>query len=473
MHVIVDAVEADFRLESLPHTIGSARQEMVERKLNQLYRNTHYRAALYAGREADKRRDDRFLMMALTNPDIVAPWMNLLEGIQAPLAGVYLLPVISQLLVKKLKLKQSELLLMTHHCAGLRQTYFSGQQLRVSRLTPLTGIDSRQLGTFYVSEMEKTRLYLESLRIIGRETPLHVVFLALEAEDARLASSLASSHGSRCLILGPETLARHLGLKQEMLQHYPDLIHMQMLAWQRPACNLVSARQTRSYQLFKLRIGINFASALCVTGAIVLATFNLMQAAELGRKLATMTEQTHRQEALYNEVAQNFPKTPVSGNDLKLAVELAQKIDGLNRTPLRLMQVTSAVLDAQREIRINRLRWHYGTDPQAMDESSSNPANVPLPSLPPQSPSGLYEIGFIDGEINDFKGDYRAALESVNRLAENLRRNPQVEQVVILQQPVNTSSLVKLQGTTLDQQAQQMPAAHFKLRLVLKSGDAS
>ena len=38
----------------------------------------------------------------------------------------------------------------------------------------------------------------------------------------------------------------------------------------------------------------------------------------------------------------------------------------------------------------------------------------------------------------------------------------------VLQQPVNVSSLTNLQGSTLDAQARQIPAASFKLKVVLK-----
>lgn len=473
VHLIADAVEEDFRLETMPHTTGSARQEMVDRKLSQLYRNTSYRTAQFAGREADKRRDDRFLLMALTNPDIVSPWITLLESVQVPLAGVYLLPMVSQLLVKALKLKDADLLLMSRDSAGLRQTYFSGQQLRVSRLTPVTGMDERQINELYASETEKTRLYLVSLRMIARESRLHLVFPTTEKVSDELPQRLKRGQGVSCDILGLEELARRLGLNAELLKRFPDLLHMQVLARNSLGYNLAPARQTRHYQLHKLRIGINLASAACVSCAAIIASANLFNAAGMGRQLQEAVDQTRRQENLYNEVARNFPKTPIPGNDLKIAVNLAKKIDDLNRTPQRLMQVTSEALDAQQEIQLNRLHWKLSEDPNAMDTAEGKSAAVhnAAPS-PTASPSGLYEIGFIDGEISNFSGDYRTALESVDTLVDKLKKNKVVDQVSILQQPVNTSSLAKLQGSTLDQEARQLPAAQFRIRIVLKPGEA-
>ena len=76
VHIMVDAVEEDYRFETLPHATGSDRADMVGRKLKQHYRNTPYAAASLLGRESGKRRDDRFLFSALTNPELIGDWVQ-------------------------------------------------------------------------------------------------------------------------------------------------------------------------------------------------------------------------------------------------------------------------------------------------------------------------------------------------------------------------------------------------------------
>src|ERR671912_306724 len=58
--MMVDAVEEDYRFETLPHSFGSERAQMVSRKLKQHYRNTSFIGAWLQGRETDERRDDRY-----------------------------------------------------------------------------------------------------------------------------------------------------------------------------------------------------------------------------------------------------------------------------------------------------------------------------------------------------------------------------------------------------------------------------
>ena len=111
VYLIVDAVEEDYKLESLPHTQGNARRELIERKLNQFNRNSIFRAAHFINRSADKRRDDNFLFVALSNPEWLQAWLNVIQANQLPLVGVYLLPMLSQAIVRQMKLMAPHILL--------------------------------------------------------------------------------------------------------------------------------------------------------------------------------------------------------------------------------------------------------------------------------------------------------------------------------------------------------------------------
>ena len=95
-------------------------------------------------------------------------------------------------------------------------------------------------------------------------------------------------------------------------------------------------------------------------------------------------------------------------------------------------------------------------------------ANNQTPAISNNDPTKLMQIGFVNAEIKGFTGDYRAALASVSRLVTQLRSNPLVEQVMILQEPVNVSSLANLQGSTTDEGTAERTPAIFKLKIVLK-----
>src|SRR4051812_31397988 len=129
VHIMVDAVEEDYRFESLPHSFGSDRNEMIARKLKQHYRSTQFCSARMQGRDPGKRRDDRYLFCALTNPESITGWLQAVMALDLPVAGIYLLPTVSAALTEKLSLKQTNLLVVSVHGAGLRLSFFRDQQL--------------------------------------------------------------------------------------------------------------------------------------------------------------------------------------------------------------------------------------------------------------------------------------------------------------------------------------------------------
>src|SRR6187549_317451 len=88
-HFFVDLADEDFRLDTIPHVGAGDRDAIFARKLQQVFRNTPYRHAEMQGRETEGRRDDRVLYTAVTNPEVLRPWVEVLERYEVPLEGIY------------------------------------------------------------------------------------------------------------------------------------------------------------------------------------------------------------------------------------------------------------------------------------------------------------------------------------------------------------------------------------------------
>ena len=95
---IVDLIEEDFRLDTIPHLRGGDADAVMSRKLAQLYRGTTFRHSIIQGREEEGRRDDKVLYHAITNAELLTPWLTVLERAHVPLEGIYSSPVLSVLL---------------------------------------------------------------------------------------------------------------------------------------------------------------------------------------------------------------------------------------------------------------------------------------------------------------------------------------------------------------------------------------
>jgi hypothetical protein len=474
IYLLADAVEEDYRLETLPHTSGGARREMVERKLSQVYRGITYRAAHFINREQDKRKDDRFLFAALNNDEFLQNWVRIIEEQQAPLAGTYLLPMISQSLVRRMKLMQPHILLSERLSSGLRQSYLHNGRLRISRLTPIPLTAEKQLPYFYVTETEKTKLYLISQRYINRDTVLNMVVPSLNGSSKIICRDIEQELGIESIDLDLVKFAQSVKLDPQLLQENPELLHMQLLAMGNIPDNLAPSKLTKHHQLNLARQLINGATAVIVLGGLITAGIYLKQSYDQNQQTQQAISATQVQERLYSEVAKDFPSTVIPSNDLKLAVELHQAITSYTNPPVRMMETVSKALEPQREIQVNRMRWVLtnDADPKDDDKIQSAPTpkvagNAAQPEFVPD-PNILYEVAFINGEIKGFTGDYRDALESVNRFAERLQADETVARVTVLQGPVNVSSYSSLQGSTADEHTSQQSTALFKIRVRLK-----
>ncbi|WP_020167059.1 MULTISPECIES: hypothetical protein [Methylotenera] len=473
IYLIVDAVEEDYRLESLPHTTGRARTEIIERKLNQFNRSSIFRAAHFINRSTDKRKDDNFLFVALSNADSLQGWLDAIQANQSPLVGVYLLPMISQVVVRQMKLMAPHILLCEQLPSGFRQTYLHNGRLRMSRLVPMVDVKPNQLAYFYLVEIEKTRLYLMSQRLISSETPLQMVLPALDNSHHEIAKSISQDQGLECKTVDILAYAKNVRIDSALVRTNPELLHMQLLANGNVPDNLAPAAYSKIHNLNNMRRILQIATAIIVAVGVLLAGFYLWQGKKQKDQLQAINAQTAEQQHLYNVVAQNFPAAPIPSNELKVAAELVQVIKKNSQTPAQLMQILSGACEASPEITLNRVRWVRSATDDIKDEASSDntAANQSQTSVvnANNDPTNLLQIGFVNADIKGFSGDYRAALNTVSQFVNKLRGNSAVDQVVILQEPVNVSSLANLQGSTTDENTAERPPAAFKLKIVLKN----
>ena len=476
IYLIVDAIEEDYKLEIMPHTTGSARREMVERKLNQFNRSSVYRAAHFINRSTDKRKDDNFLFVALNNSDFLQGWMNVIQANHAPLVGVYLLSMLSQAVVRQMKLMGAHILLCERLSSGLRQTYLHNGRLRMSRLTPMKDVKPNQLAYFYLVEIEKTQMYLASQRLIANETSVQLIMASMDNSadnsHAEIAKGISQEQGLECKLVDILAYAKNINISPDLVKTHPEFLHMQLLANGNVPDNLAPATFSKIHSINNIRRIINIATACVATIGVILAAYYAWQGTQQKDQLQFISAQTRSQQSQYEEVAKNFPSTPIASTELKIAAELAQTIKGNSQSPRQLMQVLSSAFETSPEIELTRMRWVQTNDREFKDDangqnSAQNLSNQPAPVA--SDPTKLIQIGFINAEIKGFNGDYRAALNSVNKFVTRLRENNSVENVLILQEPVNVSSLANLQGSTTDENTTtERPPAIFKLKIILK-----
>ena len=470
LFMMVDAVEEDYRFETLPHSFGSDRVQMVGRKLRQHYRNTPYIGAWLQGRDSDKRRDDRYLFAALTNPDIPASWLRIINAQQLPLAALYLLPMVSVALVDKLQLKTPNLLIAAQHSGGLRLTFFRDRQFRLSRLTRGDGAKNADTVQLFSGEISNTRLYLHALRTATLDEHLTVLLLDRNDELEPVIQTIMRDNPSLdCVRVGRAELSSRLGIDAQLLASSPDAMYLQLLGLLPPTGNIAPTAATVGYRRYRARRAIYAACAGFAAIAAVWSGFNGWQAHGVRSQAAEVAAQIGVQDLQYQQITRQFPPAPTNGDNLRRAVEIAKAVRETARDPINLMTIVSAALEPTPNVVVRELGWKYGLSD--IEKNAGSSAASPVTAVPVAAgaaPPARHQSAYLGGEIRPFRGDYRAAIDTINALAARLRQHPAVGEVRTSKLPLNVSPKAALSGNTLDASRSEATSAEFELIIVLK-----
>jgi hypothetical protein len=466
--LLTDLVEEDYRFESVPHLVGPDRSALFGRKLEQYYRATPYRHAAVVGREAEGRRDDRVVFSALTNPGLLNPWVEMMARAGVPLRGVYSVPLVSRELLAGLR-STHVLLLTWEERAGLRQSYFVDNQLRFTRLTG--NVEHDRLVERVTSETSLTVKYLASLSLLPADHPLDICILCDAADRAELQARLRADPALRHVYLDVSELAGRIGYRGELNGSDATPLLLHALAQKPPPNQYGNADHVHFYSLWRVRRGL-----LALAAAVLLATggwslYEVWDGLRLKSRAEDLAAETRNLEQAYRQLTADFPKTGVSTANIKVGVSAAQRLAAYSPPPAELLGRLSAVLDAFPAVQVGSLSWQSSFQPESVAAAgAAGTGNAPDAPAPGAAPSPVAEdalpaqVMILNGEIWPFNGDYRAALDMVERLRAALAQHGL--EAAALKLPLDLRPEASLAGGA-DEQAGTRRAP-FSLRIIWK-----
>ena len=449
--VLVDATEEDYRFETLPHASGADRQQMVARKLRQHYRGSPFTSALLVGRDNTKRRDDRFLFCALTNAEIVTPWLDCLTAADQPVGGVFLLPMVLPQLVTGIQEKSHNLLIVDALPTGIRLSFFKDGSFRLSRLSRVDG--TADLAKAVHDEVGNTRLYLHALRAATLDEQVTVLLLDTGNRLEQAAQTITADNPSlSCTRMTELDIAAKLRFDAGTLQQHPETLYLLLLARRLPASNLASPAVTTLFRRLQNRQRLFITSAVTAAIGLLWTGGNLYRQFELDAERDSTVQRTTRVNAEYEAATRQFPSAPTSADNLRRTTELADRLAAAGHTPENMMRLISRALEADPGLSLRQLEWQYAPNDIAGATSTAygpaSAASPPAPGAPPLLGNKRKESAAISGEVRDASANYRDAISRINNLVERLRAEPSVGEVRIVQLPLNVSPGLTLSGST-------------------------
>jgi hypothetical protein len=461
--LLTDLVEEDYRFESVPHLVGPDRSALFSRKLEQYYRATPYRHASVVGRDPEGRRDDRVVFSALTNPGLINPWVELMGRAAAPLRGVYSVPLVSGELLAGMR--STHVLLLTWESrAGLRQSYFINNQLRFTRLTG--SVEHDRLVERVTSETTLTVKYLASLSLLPTDHPLDICILCDAADRAELQARLRTDPARRHIYLDLRELAARLGYRGELKGSDATPLLLHALAKKPPPNQYGNAEHIHYYSLWRTRRALLVLAAALMVATGGWSLYQVWDGVNLKSRVAELVTETRNLEEAYRRLTADFPKTGLSSANIRLGVTAAQRLAAYSPPPRELLGRLSTVLDAFPSVQVGSLSWEASFKPEAVGAAgASGPAGTPAPDIVPTQVAENAlpaQVMILNGEIWPFHGDYRAALDVVERLRAALAQ--QDLEAAALKLPLDLRPEATLAGGADDQMTARR--APFSLRII-------
>ncbi len=440
-YLLVDLIEEDFRQETVPHLSGSKRSALLQRKFEQFYRGTPFHQAALLQRQKTGRRDDDMLFSALTNPAIIKPWLDIMLAQQTPLAGIYSVPQISAPLTKDHP-SNHLLLISWEKSAGLRQTYFSGHRLQISRLTPIHA--DLTFRNAVIKELTRTYQYLKSLSLLPPGQTLDVRLLGHSHDLIELQLELPRSADMRYDFADLADLAGQHKIDYRFTDSDASQIFLHQLAARPPQTHYANATHTHYFTLWQLKHTLNLASGTLLFGILLWGAANLWQGSNDAAETASLNTLAQRTLGEVQKITLAFPNTYAPAADMKAGVSVMRKLNRHDSAPGGILHPLSAVLDLHPQIELDNLAWR-------MDASEPVAPNT-LADVPAQAI-------IIKGRLIGFANDYRAALNYLETFQRDLAARGY--QVAILAKPLDVSP----SGSIADQRETHTGALGFSLKI--------
>jgi len=483
-HLVTDLAEEDFRLDTVPHLGQRDRQAVMSRKLAQIFRNSSYRHAIAQGREPDGRRDDRVIYTAITNDEVLRPWVEIFQRLEVPVEGIHSSAVLSGRLLEALGLVFTHTLLVTFTPGGaVRQSYFREKELKFSRLTPVDLEEGATLGTFLAEEAARTWQYLDSVRFFGAHNHLEVCVIVHPKDRAAIAPAFRDFEQIQYRLVDIEQAAAKVGMKPPPISSSTEELLAHIFLRRGENNHFASPELRRFALLRRARIAIRAASAVVLAAGVAYGAWNLSVSLQSREKNLQATAGGSAFDAEHDKLLQSIPSQGVAGETMRDVVAFYSGSMRAYPTLSAFLLPISGVLERYPSIRLSQIQW------QTADDDKVTPVLVPMAprSLPPvktistaRDPArdvavrgtpdaggsfatGRHAVAVLEGTVKMEGLGFRDANAQVQRLADDIGRLEGYT-AAIVESPLDVNPKGGIQGK-FDSREPGASDARFSLRI--------
>ncbi len=449
-YVLVDLIDEEYKLGHVPHVIGKDRETVLKRHSERLFRNTPYRYTEIQDREQQGRRDDNVLCAAVTNTELLTPWLKILDQQQVALTGVYSLPLLSQTLLRVLKVTSPNVLIVTLLSSGLRLSFLANGKLKLSRLAPFRLDQAEVSANIVLDEIEKTERYLGRLRMLSRDAAMVVQLVGSESLMAALQHSSSSLENKRAVLVDVSSVLNDLGVEIKNDASTCDSLFSHLLVKKPPPNHFAPKEFLRFGEMYRLSRSLKTASVVLFIGTLMGSAFNVVEAFNYETKKANALTETTQFNSRSIEIEDMLPTTPVESEDLRDMALKAEKLVEMRTSPLPFAVNVSRIFDAFDNVELSRISWKTVTPEDAQRELElavdADPSAIEEEFYDDEGNFKVKQVATLVARITPFNGEYVKAFEVLDRFIEALHEEGSFSSVKLLKAPINVRPDAQIAG---------------------------
>jgi hypothetical protein len=467
---LVDVIEEDFRNEKIPHVTSRDRNAVISRLIDRYYRSSQdYCYSEVIGREKHGRKDDVVLIGAMTNPQLIQPWLSIIDECEVPLSGIWTLPIISKKLLKTIKAINGCVLLVSQQVnSNVRQTFFRDGKLISSRQSIINQDinDISNIGELAEPEVNRTIEFLRAQHLVSRDEIINLHVLGSEEQIESLQRSFVSSDYQTVTIHLVSELQDKLGLKN-VGGKFSDILFAWLCSSQVVAISHYGEKRSFTrYQNKVIALALYVASMFVVVTTVLMTESNISDALEYEKSVALLKQEENNYKSLYAEKFKDFEGVFENAGVMNAAVQLADQIKVNSATsPLDFLIKLSKMLNQENRggLYIDKIEWQAVSVEQrtAKAESANFTASLPVK-----------HSAIVTGRIDDPEHNYRESINHIERIIRSLKTNKNVEDVVALKMPVDLRSESQFStesGVDINRQSSKELSGVFSLKVTMKA----
>ena len=456
--MVVNVAEEGFQTETIPFLRGRNRQEVIQRKLDQLFFNAPMTAALSVGFEKSQRRNERVLLASLSNRSALSPWLAEIEASCAALSGIYSLPSFAPTLLRLARRADQTFLLITAQDQSVRQSFVRDGQLVFSRMTPLTGSGVLGLMQSFAIEAAKLQQYLTSQRLLAHAQPITVFILAHATCKRVFEETCTDSATLHFEMIDIGDCARTLGLRSAIPDSACELLLLHLAATAPPRLQFANDRLRHHYHLRLLSFTSRWLGSFALVTCLAIAAIIYWEADAVRQETAALHRDAQLSKQNHERIVSTLPAVAADGVTLRHLIDNYTQLAHERTSPAGMYREISRALDAVPSAEIDSIAWQVGGE-LAINGKSMMASLVP--------PTTGHETAIVSGSIRAQRNiSPKQLIRAFDQFVASLHDNPNLD-VSIVKRPFGIESGKSFAGddNTIDDVSQHTFAVQITRKL--------